>query len=630
MLFFLPENVKLSRFRKGEFSMHRIQRFLIALVFVLSFIFLSSTAASAQAMVEYLFLEVVDSNQKPVANAKIEKSIADEYREFDGKNKQTDEKGSATFQYMEPGPGPRLFQYVISKQGYYPFDLFGLLNGTFYEYERSAYRQKLTVELLKIPQNKAEKRLLGNEQAKRDFFSAVLAGDAAKARKLLKSGIDPNISTDDLRGVPRPKGIPAMLYAADNADIETMNAFLAAGINLRKENSNIRNILAFYVGSRASIKNDENIPYAERVNAFNDYVDILIKSGASLDAANAAGQTLLTIAANRGNPALVKKLLERGAPVDAKNKTGLTTLMELSSRGYSPAADNWKTEIINLLLKSGANPNTVVESEYGCDSPLIYAARFGQLDFVKLLLSYKADANLKCRDGSNALNQLSSDSNPNYGALVKILVDAGADVKAAGESGVTPLMTAVDARDIQAVKFLLGKGAPVNAQDKFGRTALIFSILGISKKPDIEIVDLLLKSGADPNLTTNDTTQESFGTALAGAVWYEPLYCVYRWKTTNCWYRSDVQYASEEIIKLLIANKADVNLAFQKKDTPLVSAAKGGRAEAIKLLVEAGANARGEQGSLALKAAKQKMQNAPDKSKFEEIIKLLEAAGAKD
>lgn len=599
--------------------MSKTQQAFFAVFCVLFFLYLFPSSTNAQAMPVYLFLETVDVNQKPVAGATVDAPPSPYNKES---SKQTDEQGSARFQYLMRLPD--LSEFKISKQGYYPFDLLGLLRGTFPANGQTGYiHRKLTVELLKIPQNKTERKALGDEQLKRDFFSAVLKGDAAKVRKFLKSGISPNISTDVLRGVPHPKDIPAMLYAADNADIETMNEFLAAGVNLRLENSEIRNILAYYIGNSNPIKKNENIPYQEQYKAFRNYIDTLIKAGASLNAMNGAGETLLTIALRRNDIELIKKLIDHGAPVNGN------VLMSVFNFGYSEK-EAFRFEVVNLLLKSGADPNVVFESDYGCESPLMYAAKHGQIDFVKLLLANKADANLKCKNGGNALNKLSWNYTPKYIELLNLLIEAGADVNAADESGITPLMVAIESGNISTIKMLLSKGASINAQDTLGRTALMFAVQGISKKPDVEIIDLLLKSGANVNLTTNGASQETFGTVLSAAVWHEPLYCVYRWKSLDCWYRDNVQYASEDIVRLLLANKADVNLTIKDKDTPLIGAAKGGRIEMLKLMIEAGADVKGEQGKRALQAARQKLNYAEDKNRFEKVIKILEDAGAKE
>lgn len=612
--------------------MRNLVRILFAAFSCLSCVALTN---AQQVPTSYLFLEVIDSNKQPVAGAKVESASTDDYFE-NKKSKLTDEKGLVSFVFRGFDGLPN--DFVILKSGYYNFDvlaLFGIPTDR-REYSR---RDRYTVELLKIPKNRIEKKLIGNEQLKREFFLAVMKGDTPKVHKLLRSGIDPNISTDDLRGVPGPKDIPAILYAADNIDIETINEFLGRGVNLRKENSNISNILSYFVDGMRRIKiedyaslEDYQKQYKARQIFFNEYMDRLIKAGADLKSTNPQGEVLLTVAARHGNVDLVKKLLERGAAIDARNRDGSTTLLRMFGFGYTPKIEDSSMEIINLLLKSGADPNvTSYETGHGCHSPLMSMAEHGQLDFVKLLLSYKADINLKCKTGEGALNRITQWRNlSNYGEVVRFLADAGADVNSAGEGGITPLMIAVDAQNILAIKKLLSKGAAVNAQDKLGRTALIFAIQGLSGKPSLEVIELLLTSGADPNITTNGTSQESFGTALSGAVWHDPLYCTYYWNSLNCWYRENVQYASDDILKLLIANKADVNLTIPDKDTPLVSAAKGGRVEALRILIEAGAKTRGEQGQKALKAAKEKMQWAKENSNYEDVIKILEAEIAKE
>lgn len=598
---------------------HRV--FVIAL-----FLFLFSTFANAQAMMSYLYLEVVDSSQKPLQDAKIDYPLP-----FKTETAiiQTDEKGLARFEFWEPGPGPRLSEFIITKPDFYPFDLFGLLRGAFSEnWSQSYRREKLTVELFKVPKNKDEKKTLGDEQLKREFFSAVLKGDATTVRKMLKSDINPNITTDELRGVPHPKEIPAMLYAADNLDLEIMNEFLAAKVNLRQENSNIRNILAYYIGSSNEIKTKENVSYQERRNIFNKYAETLIKAGANPNSTNLSGETSLTLATKRFNPELVKILIEKGADINAKNKIGTTTLMEafdLRMAYTDTQAIAWRNEIINLLLKSGANPNIGYDDGYRCHSPLMYAVEVSSIEWVKLLLSYKADANLKCRKTVNALTRLVWQNNPNYAELLDILIEAGADVNAADEYGNTPLMTAVSSGNIPVIKKLLSKGALVNAQNSAGGTALMNALLkekiGLKpEEPNIEIVRLLLEAGANPNLTVNSNSEASFGTALSSAVWYPPR-----------WSPEEITYASNDIIKLLIANKADLNLTIGDKDTPLISAVKGARIDALKILIEAGANvnAKNSLGETALKIAWKYLGYYPNRSEYNEVIKILVEAGAK-
>ena len=148
----------------------------------------------------------------------------------------------------------------------------------------------------------------------------------------------------------------------------------------------------------------------------------------------------------------------------------------------------------------------------------------------------------------------------------------------------------------------------ISGLSQAGAAALIYSTLGFSENPKIEIVDLLLKSGANPNVVTKYTNEYNrCNTVLTIAAQYAPI----------------------EFTQLLILNKADVNLTCENGDAPLVHAVQGGRIEAVKLLLEARANAKSGQGQRALQFAKEKLKEEKDRNIFEEIIKLLDAAGVK-
>lgn len=437
----------MGAFLFGDPKMPKIYRFLI----ITTFLFLFSTFAKAQAMISYLYLEVVDSNQKPVADAAIETPSAGYYQE---KPNKTGSDGLAKFMSYSPII-PTGFRIV--RPDYYPFELFGLLKGNFRENNSYEYK-KLKIELLKIPQTKDEKEALGDEQLKRDFFLAVLQGNSAEVRRMLKAGINPNITTDDLRGVPAPKEIPAILYAAYNKDIATMNEFLSAKINLQNENSNIHNLLAYYISNL-----NDNAKSKEELSVFNEYVDKLLKAGARLNSTDIYGKTLLTIAAQQNNVELVKKLIKNGVNVNSKNRYGSTALTEIFDF-YGSKPDMQRLEIIKFLLKSGANPNIIRDDFNGdCYFPLKYSAHFGQIELVRLLLSYKADAKLKCKNGENALSRAYSE-NSIYSELANFLIDAGADANAAIEGGTTPLMRAVLSANVSLVKKMLDKGADVKGK----------------------------------------------------------------------------------------------------------------------------------------------------------------------
>lgn len=81
---------------------------------------------------------------------------------------------------------------------------------------------------------------------------------------------------------------------------------------------------------------------AERVAA---YVD----AGVPVELTDAAGNTLLMLAAYHGHAAVVQKLIERGAVVDALNDRGQTPLAGAVFKGY--------TEVVEVLIAAGADPD---------------------------------------------------------------------------------------------------------------------------------------------------------------------------------------------------------------------------------------------------------------------------------
>ncbi len=144
------------------------------------------------------------------------------------------------------------------------------------------------------------------------------------------------------------------------------------------------------------------------------------------------------------------------------------------------------------LLAAGADPNTALMSG---ETPLMEAARRGNLATVRALLSNKANPNAQESNGGQtalmwAISQRQS-------AVVEALIEGGADVHAGSKTGFTPLMFAAQRNDVDSARFLLRAGAkPNDAQPKTGLTPLMIA----SAMAHTGTVDLLLDSGANPNL----------------------------------------------------------------------------------------------------------------------------------
>ena len=119
--------------------------------------------------------------------------------------------------------------------------------------------------------------------------------------------------------------------------------------------------------------------------------------------------------------------------------------------------------------------------------------------------------------------------------MAELLLKYKADVNTVVSDGDTALILAVDNNNMEMVKLLLSYGADIDYQGFRGRTAL-FCALEYNRKENIEMVKLLIKNKADVNIAY-DGDYENEETPL--------MYAIMK--------------GYKETVKILIANKADIN-----------------------------------------------------------------------
>ncbi len=124
------------------------------------------------------------------------------------------------------------------------------------------------------------------------------------------------------------------------------------------------------------------------------------------------------------------------------------------------------------------------------------AARGGDVDQVKLLLSKGADVNLRNRMNWTPLHTAVQNRKHE---VIELLIAEGADINAKNNRGLTPLMAAVYIGQKDAVELLIAKGADVNIMGGRGENALSLA----NKRGKTEIADLLLKHGAKKPVPQN-------------------------------------------------------------------------------------------------------------------------------
>jgi len=227
---------------------------------------------------------------------------------------------------------------------------------------------------------------------------------------------------------------------------------------------------------------------------------------------------------------------------------------------------NYQHKITNILFNTRNGNSNATKEQYEQENKLIKT--FGDeenktetdahnddnnfLNDVKN--SIQQGENINARD-KNGMTLLDSAITNNNQEAVKLLIEAGADINATANTGLTPLMRASSQPDI--VRLLIDAKANLNVKDNtYGKTALMYAAGSVNT----ETLKLLLDAGADINATSNEG-------------WTALCYAVLARLT--------------DTIKLLIDAGVDVNLGNK---TPLSIATSNKNTEAIELLKQAGAN----------------------------------------
>lgn len=206
----------------------------------------------------------------------------------------------------------------------------------------------------------------------------------------------------------------------------------------------------------------------------------------------------------QGTPEEVEAALKAGADPNASAGDGHTPL-SMAARDFRLSGGFKKAEI---LIKAGADPKALAPGDENV-APIHVASGAGNAELVSRLIGLGVDINSATDDGHTPLMHacMNSTGSPikkaQMKAVVKALLDAGADPKAGTDRNVTALMYAAKGDSTELVGLLLAAGADVNATVKSGDTPLIAAAFSSS---DPEMVRLLLAAGADVNAAKGDET----------------------------------------------------------------------------------------------------------------------------
>ncbi|PYR84163.1 MAG: hypothetical protein DMG19_17400 [Acidobacteria bacterium] len=418
-----------------------------------------------------------------------------------------------------------------------------------------------------------------------DVADAAMNKNAAAVRALIQQKANVN--------APQADGTTALHWAARWDDLDMAAVLIQAGAN-----------------SQAANRTGATPMFLAAVNGSATMIERLLKAGADPNAAVLShGETALMMAARTGKLDAVKVLVSHGAGVQEKEDLrGTDALMWAAEQGHSAVVkfllDNGadvdaQSKIIRPVRRNGLgfarpSPDGKPNGEpMGALTPLLFAAREGSIETVRVLVAAGAKVNKTSVDGSGPL--LVAVQNGHY-EIARFLLDRGADPNQANTKGWTPLYLAVSNRDalttavpppasdgvLDFIKLLLDRGADPNRRIQVHTEVLWLKedgatpLLRASLCGDLTIVQLLLAHGADPSIPTFDQTTPLM--VASGVGWAEGF---------------TFQYSEDEtleLVKLLLDFGAGINSANEDGLTALHGAAYKGANKVVELLVSRGAD----------------------------------------
>lgn len=316
---------------------------------------------------------------------------------------------------------------------------------------------------------------------------ACVNGNGDLVEALLKAGADPNTK---LNG-----GETALMTAARTGKVAPVKALLARGaeVNAKERKGQTALMWAAAEGN-------------------TEVVDLLLKAGAEYRQPLENGFTPFLFAVREGRLDVVRRLIKEGVdvnePMHPKHPNGKNARPNTSA--LILAVENGHFEVGQALLEAGADPNdqrsgytplhtmTWVRKPPRGDGddgvpPPIGSGKLTSLQFVRKLVEHGADVNLPLAEGRGGRGVLNHKAMTPFMMacytadipLMKLLVELGADPLKKNADESTTLMAAAglgalappeesgsEDEVLEALQFLLSRGADINAVDKNGETAM--------------------------------------------------------------------------------------------------------------------------------------------------------------
>jgi ankyrin repeat protein len=404
------------------------------------------------------------------------------------------------------------------------------------------------------------------------------------------------------RGFDSSEEIPlayAIQYAAINQNITLLQQLLAAGANVDSR-----------IGTNYG---DTPLQTAARLS---DVAMTRLLLGHKADfnapAGKYCGRTAIQAAAESGNIEIMDHLLVAGADINADGgwQMGRTAIQAAIEKRHQAA--------VTILLKSGADINAKPAFGEGMTA-LQAAAATGDMELFQMAIQHGAHINAPAGPENGIITLQAVIKHKNLVAL-KIVLQAGADVNGRPSkvselyscsdafiaSNKTPLQYAVHLGWLDGVQCLLDWGSDIDALPPHPSFEA-YSALGCAiLNDDEDVIELLLRNGADPNssVANDECAPSAFILALSRS-----------------------RGLSNETIELFLQNNADIASCWGT-ESALEVAVSGDAADVVETIINLMSQLPGDQYQNSIKRSLAAVTVDFDCPPNYELVKMLVQAGA--
>ncbi|XP_018587449.2 transient receptor potential cation channel, subfamily N, member 1 isoform X2 [Scleropages formosus] len=349
---------------------------------------------------------------------------------------------------------------------------------------------------------------------------------------------------------------------------------------------------------------------AAQVKEGKNVAEMLLKSGADVNAEQENGETAVHVAARHGNLQTLKALIEEGGDVTWQSKAGENPL--------HIAARHCRAHIVREILTYLANERSYSEAQrcvcqenHAGETPLHLAAALKKemahsegerIDIITALMEYDADAAAATKEaGETPLHYCARVGNSDVlQAILSNVEDNSLSlvVNKHAKNGRSPLLLAAEGGHTEVVKVLLQNHARVDIFDEQGKAALHLA----AEHGYEEIADILLSNKAFVNAKTKlGMTPLHLGAQSGSTCLVMLLVNTHLASIDALTLKKQTPlhlaalYGELDVCSALLNMNADVNACDMHGQSPLHLAAESNHSEVVKLFL----NHRPELASLA-------------------------------